>query len=341
MQKSDQQYLEEKNRSESPEDLIGRFLFKLIGLQDLGNSGIRQIILEERQRFTHLNTTQARFVNHMVRNIKQSIEEKQFDFSDITEGIGQLLEGLESSNLELRGQFRTILSQHPQIGAELAKIGELLQQQAAGGQNLDKVAQMQKEGFVKLGEMIALFAKEVRNRESKKELQPPKEIKLAKPSWWGSLEISWEPLKELFEKLKKHTFLVKVENQFKLDENFLRSLPEEVAQKISKVLEESLPKIRIRGGGAGVNTSIIETNTADIADKISDTKDEFKLADWDDAADPSYWSFIDKDGNYYFEKYDETNRVRKFWKPTADNPVYATDWGNRAAKTYGYFDAIF
>ncbi len=71
-----------------------------------------------------------------------------------------------------------------------------------------------------------------------------------------------------------------------------------------------------------------------------DTLDQYKITDIDADASPNYYSFTDKDGNYYFlkETVSAGADTYRYWKGTGD---YVTDWTDRAAKVYDYFNSIF
>jgi hypothetical protein len=65
--------------------------------------------------------------------------------------------------------------------------------------------------------------------------------------------------------------------------------------------------------------------------------DGYSISEIDDDALPSYYGFVDKDGRWYISKEDSAGSYRY----TKGNSSFSTNWGNRAALTYDYFDVIF
>jgi len=84
-------------------------------------------------------------------------------------------------------------------------------------------------------------------------------------------------------------------------------------------------------------------NIGDISDTDSATSVEvqailsrYYISDIDDASDPKYYGFLDKDGNWYILK--ETSGTYRYEHGSAN---YTTNWTNRASLTYNYFDVEF
>ena len=98
------------------------------------------------------------------------------------------------------------------------------------------------------------------------------------------------------------------------------------------------------GGGAFVNVKVNPSGALTVeADIQADafTEDQlfdYKLANWDDAADPIYVGYLDKGGNYYIERYTEATGVLEY---SAGTSGYAAAWTNRAAESYNSFDTEF
>ncbi len=254
MENIEQQYLNEKNRSDSPEDLIGKFLFRLIQLQNANNQGLnglndRQYARnEEIKRCLNAGLKNDSVKANLLAEIKKSIDGKEIDLSQIETALSQI----SSSNTALGEPLKQIVLHYPQITAGLAKIAELVAKNKP--QNKDVVTSQEKVAK-EIGKLLIELTKEVKNKKFPEELKISGPVEISQPKWYKPFTFSWEPLEKLLEKLKNHKFSVKVENQLKLDENFLKNLPNEIAKKVSSVLAEELPKIRIRGGGSGVNTS--------------------------------------------------------------------------------------
>ncbi len=71
-----------------------------------------------------------------------------------------------------------------------------------------------------------------------------------------------------------------------------------------------------------------------------DVLDCYQTSDVDEASAPvTYIGKIDRAGNWFIQKIDQTSGVTiRFVKGASG---YTTNWTNRASLTYGYFDAIF
>lgn len=89
-----------------------------------------------------------------------------------------------------------------------------------------------------------------------------------------------------------------------------------------------------------ISGNIVQISGASTLVGQQDTLDQYKITDIDADASPNYYSFVDKDGNYYFlkETVSAGADTYRYWKGTGD---YANDWTARAAKTYDYFNVVF
>jgi len=64
----------------------------------------------------------------------------------------------------------------------------------------------------------------------------------------------------------------------------------------------------------------------------------YVISDIDDSGDPTYYGYLDKDGNYYILEENSANNTYRYSKGTSG---YTTAWTNRATETYNYFDVEF
>jgi hypothetical protein len=64
---------------------------------------------------------------------------------------------------------------------------------------------------------------------------------------------------------------------------------------------------------------------------------KYYISDIDDAGDPKYYGFLDKDGNWYI--LEETGGAAYRYIHGSAN--YAINWGNRGILVYNYFDVEF
>ncbi len=88
--------------------------------------------------------------------------------------------------------------------------------------------------------------------------------------------------------------------------------------------------------GPGI-ISIKDTAGNKIDPKEKSPTDGYSISEIDDNAVPSYYGFVDKDGKWYISK-EGTSGSYRYIKGATD---FATNWTNRAALTYGYFDSVF
>lgn len=85
------------------------------------------------------------------------------------------------------------------------------------------------------------------------------------------------------------------------------------------------------------NVIAVDTNgnlQVEVLASIHMTEIEYVPVDDDSTSSPKYYSFMDKDGNYFIMKESVSGSVTsiRYWKPSALD--YATDWAARAAKSY-------
>ena len=259
MEKIERQYLIEKQRSESPEDLIGKFLFRLIALHSGTNEGLNG--LNERQHGRHNEMMESNLKHNLTKEnllaeIKKAINGKEIDLSQVLEVLSQILD----SNSALGESFGRLGEQHPEMMGKLDEIAELTAKNKPSDVVFDKLINSNQKGISTLGELIVKLTEGVKTKKFPDSMKIAGPVEIKEPKWWKPFNFSLEPIKELFEKLKDHTFSVKVENKFKFDESIFKNFPDDVAKKLAKVLEKELPKIRISGGGGIGNPFTFDDN---------------------------------------------------------------------------------
>ena len=65
--------------------------------------------------------------------------------------------------------------------------------------------------------------------------------------------------------------------------------------------------------------------------------DGYRVNEVDDAALPSYYGFVDRDGAWYIAKEDSSGS----WRYAKGGASFSTNWTGRVALSYDYFDAVF
>lgn len=64
----------------------------------------------------------------------------------------------------------------------------------------------------------------------------------------------------------------------------------------------------------------------------------FTISDIDDAANPKYYGYIDKEGSWYIM---EENTTNKSFRYAVGDTDYPTNWTARAGLTYDYYNNVF
>lgn len=252
----DEQYKLLKYQSENQEDLIGRFLWKLIDLQNSGNAQISALSEEEArghendEKFGQSSGLQREIIRVVLLEIKKAIENKKVDFSDVL----AVLEDVASSNSALYDVFEKVSGEYPKMREQLARIAELTAKNKPEGVVFDNLIQANKGEFSALGNLIVNLTEAVKNKDFPEEIKISGPVEIAKPKWWKPLEFSWEPLKELVEKIKAHTFSVKVMNP---PEKGTAIDIDKLAKKIGGEVEKAIKQIP-RGGGMGNPFTFVE-----------------------------------------------------------------------------------
>ena len=90
--------------------------------------------------------------------------------------------------------------------------------------------------------------------------------------------------------------------------------------------------------GPGV-VALKDTSGTQIDPAIKLPTDGYKISEIDDSS-PSYYGFVDKDGDWFIMKESSTGQY-KYYKKTGSDNDFTTDWPNRGGFTYLYFDSIF
>ena len=87
----------------------------------------------------------------------------------------------------------------------------------------------------------------------------------------------------------------------------------------------------ISQGGSGGSSAALEN-------AINDSLDNYKISDGDETGTTKYYGYISKTGRWYIMQNDTTANTYRY---ASGATAYTTNWTNRAALTYGYFNSIF
>jgi len=242
-----QEYILRRRKSNSPEDLTAQMVFELLNLQKTNNAQFfeefkRGILRHlERQKNEQNSGLQRKEITEVLKKINKSIEHKGTDIRPIIVSLG------------------LIYRQYPKIKDSLDKIAEKLEKNKPIEPkqiSFDEVIKSQNSGVKSIIESISGLKNSIKvgNYPDKLNFNGPVEI--ARPIWWKEFKFSREPLKDFFEKIKSHTFLVKVVNQEKNERCFDT---DNLAKKIGKEIDDAINKIP-RNGGIRVDTSNLATS---------------------------------------------------------------------------------
>lgn len=253
MKREVDQYQIAKNQSDDMDDLIGRLLYKLLNLQAQGNSNLK--VADDNQsgrhaekiQFENASIEQRDAIQKMLGEIKKTVAEKKIDLSQVVAGLEDIVSSVENGSDKMARRMNDLPFEIPETQRLMTGILEAVRQNKPKDVVFDKLIKSQRDGNIALGKLIATLIKEVRAKELKSEYHAPGEIEILKPKWWKEFSFSWAPLEKLFEKLKSHTFSVKVENQ-QGEQKMIDS--NDLAQKISEELRKVIKSIP-RGGGMG------------------------------------------------------------------------------------------
>lgn len=95
------------------------------------------------------------------------------------------------------------------------------------------------------------------------------------------------------------------------------------------------------GSVPGTGTvALKDTSGTQIDPAIKQPTDGYKISGIDDSS-PAYYGFVNKDGDWFIMR-ETSGGEYKYYKKTALDNDFTTDWPNRATLTpYEYFDSIF
>ena len=78
------------------------------------------------------------------------------------------------------------------------------------------------------------------------------------------------------------------------------------------------------------NVRVIPKGTPDL--------DGYAISEIDDAGNPAYYGYINKNGNWFIMQENVAAKTYRYAKGASD---YTTNWTNRASLTYDYFYNVF
>jgi hypothetical protein len=322
-------YLTEKSQAEDGQDLVGRLLFYLLNLQGQKNrdgkaeSGNEAKRHSEKVRYLHSMNLQNKISEKILGEIRDIVEEKEIDLSDVLSSLAEINNSLENGHAAVIDTIGEMIEKHPETLAKLDELAKAVKGTKPKEISFSKVIESQEAGYTVLGKLIVSLTEAVKDIEIPKKVEISKPIEVEKPRWWKEFTFSWEPLEKIFEKLKKWTFSVKVENQIDL-----KKFPKETAKEISDKLAEILPKIR-SGNWGNIFNFDGEGNL-----KVSSEGDStaYNYIQSDEDATYKYYGFASTDG----WKFKRKTLATGVWEVASGTGDYDTAWADRENKDYDY-----
>lgn len=107
----------------------------------------------------------------------------------------------------------------------------------------------------------------------------------------------------------------------------------DIWDKLVSLFEDGVAKLKIWDG---TNTAGVTTANRLKVENVSlnNPLEGYEISDIDETADPSYYGFINKDGNYYILRINDGSGTVRYSAGTED---YTTAWGNKPLESYDYF----
>lgn len=314
-----------KNRT--GEDLVGMILYDLSRKSDEENAKLETISTqlargEEEEGLREMEERMdRRAAQEVLAGIKEAIEGKKIDLSEILAGLAMVAMEIREGSDEAKELLQSIeTKEHTDITAALSSIYEkMCEEKMEKPEDYSSIIESQKEGFsevVRTLTELALASKEKRETES---VKVEGEVEIAKPSWWKEYVLDWKPLEKLLEPIKS------------VLEKILEKETQELPIKDGRVLVSLDQRF---GGGLGNPFSF----DGEAVKMQTDSVGRYRISDIDDVGSTQYYGYTDESGRWYIMRFDTTAKQMRYTKGL---PEYPTNWSSRVSLTYQYFDQVF
>lgn len=250
-----EQLIQFKNlKNQNGEDLVGVILHELSQKTDTTNQTLETVSQqlarsEEEESLREMEERlDTRANKEVLEGIKQAIEGKNIDLSEVLAGLAMVAMEIRQGSDEAKALLQSIeAKEHTDIVEVLSAIHtKLSEEKPETPDDYTPIIESQKQGFadvVRILTEISLKTNEERGTES---VKVEGEVQIAKPSWWKEYVLDWKPLEKLLAPIK--TTLEKI----------LNKKVQELPVKDGRVLV-SLDQ-KIGGGGSKPSTMLEKAN---------------------------------------------------------------------------------
>ena len=247
---TDQDYLIAKSQSDDLEDLIGRLLFRMLGVNRQIDTRIG--IYENHDATRHaqaLSVAREALIHHkvigrVIGEVKKAILEKDIDLSAVVAGLKAIESGVGKSNDGIAKQLEALVKASPNIENSLKEVSKAIFDSRIPQKSFEGIVASQDKGFEALGGLLVSLTEAVK-KEKTLPVTIGKPIEVAEPKWWKPFVFSWEPLEKLLEKLSKRTFKVEQAGVFEVN---IKGLPKEISKALAEELTRIMPRIMPHAG---------------------------------------------------------------------------------------------
>lgn len=247
---TDQDYLIAKSQSDDLEDLIGRLLFRMLGVNRQIDTRIG--IYENHDAARHaqvLSVAREALIHHkvigrVIGEVKKAILEKDIDLSAVVAGLKAIESGVGKSNDGIAKQLESLVKASPNIENSLKEVSKAIFDSRIPQKSFEGIVASQDKGFEALGGLLVSLTEAVK-KEKTSTVTIGKPVEVAEPKWWKPFVFSWEPLEKLLEKLSKRTFKVEQDGVFEVN---IKGLPKEISKALAEELTRVMPRIMPHAG---------------------------------------------------------------------------------------------
>jgi hypothetical protein len=247
---TDQDYLILKSQTDDLEDLIGRLLFRILGVSkrqsaffDIveGHDGKRHA---ESVKYARENIMHQKVIGRLMSEVKKAIDAKEVDLSSVVAGLKTIDKSVGASQNGAVKLLDALVKASPRIENSLKEVRQAILDSRVPETSMDGIIASQDKGFEALGKLVVSLTEELKKQKiSTVKLEAPVEV--AEPKWWKPFVLSWEPLEKLLEKLSKRTFKVEQAGAFEVT---FKGLPKEISKALGEELTRIMPRIMPHAG---------------------------------------------------------------------------------------------
>lgn len=250
MEPIDRDYLILKSESDDVEDLIGRLLFRLLGVSK--KNALRMDVYESRHSqdrskalaLAEESVIAEKAVEAAVVAVREAIEGKQIDLSEVVKMLKMVVSRVDNTGKTVSDKLEQLIKASPDMQEGLQALRSAIHDTKTPPEAFESIVAGQKRGFESLGKLLVALTEEVK-KERTGRVEIIKPVEVAEPKWWKPFTFSWEPLEKLLEKLSKRTFKVEQNGAFEVT---IKGLPKEISKALAEELTRVMPRMMPHAG---------------------------------------------------------------------------------------------